>query len=118
MSELDFPLVVYDAFVESMWFSGDESKNEQIAIAGLGLTGEAGEVAEKVKKFLRGDHGSLMPETQRLLLQAELGDVLFYVTKLAHLHGWTLNDIARNNYEKLHGRRARNGTLRGSGDER
>lgn len=117
---MSFPLSQFDQFVEAMWFSGDEEKREQVAIAGLGLTGEAGEAAEKIKKWLRGDvaAGKVTLEEHHRLLQAELGDVLFYITKLAHLHGWTLNDIAFNNYEKLHGRKVRNGTLRGSGDER
>ena len=78
----------------------------------LGLVGEAGEVAEKVKKMVR-DNKSI---NQKDIVK-ELGDVLFYTTALANIYGGTLKSIIELNMEKLDGRMER-GTLRGSGDKR
>lgn len=69
---------------------------ERIAIAGLGLGGEAGEVQELLKKFL--GHGHALAHDK---LKKELGDVLWYVAELATIHGMTLGEIAQANIEKL-----------------
>ncbi len=82
----------------------------------LGLCGEAGEVAEKVKKMVRDDGGGLTAE-RRDALAAELGDVLWYVSQLATEAGLDLETIAAENLEKLFSRQER-GVLQGSGDER
>ena len=82
----------------------------------LGLCGEAGEVAEKVKKMIRDDGGVLSPE-RRGALAGELGDVLWYVAQLATEAGLDLDVIARDNLDKLRSREER-GALSGSGDER
>jgi len=82
----------------------------------LGLCGEAGEVAEKVKKMLRDDAGELSPE-RRAALAKELGDVLWYVAQLATEAGLDLDAIAAGNLDKLLSRQER-GVLRGSGDDR
>jgi NTP pyrophosphatase (non-canonical NTP hydrolase) len=82
-----------------------------LASYALGVTGEAGEVAEKVKKFYRD--GTVTERDIAL----ELGDVCWYVTRLANLLGYSLQDILALNIEKLEARRAR-GTQRGSGDNR
>jgi NTP pyrophosphatase (non-canonical NTP hydrolase) len=82
----------------------------------LGLCGEAGEVAEKVKKTIRDDGGVLTDE-RRDALARELGDVLWYTAQLATEAGLDLERIAQDNLEKLLSRQER-GVLRGSGDER
>ncbi len=82
----------------------------------LGLCGEAGEVAEKVKKMLRDDGGVLSPE-RRAALAKELGDVLWYVAQLATEAGLDLDAVAAGNLDKLMSRRERD-VLRGSGDDR
>jgi NTP pyrophosphatase (non-canonical NTP hydrolase) len=82
----------------------------------LGLCGEAGEAAEKVKKAIRDDGGELTPE-RRAALAAELGDVLWYVAQLATEAGLDLDALARENLDKLLSRRDRN-MLQGSGDTR
>ena len=82
----------------------------------LGLCGEAGEVAEKVKKMVRDDGGVLSDE-RRVALAGELGDVLWYVAQLATEAGLDLGAIARDNLDKLRSREQR-GALQGSGDER
>ncbi len=92
---------------------------EKIAVSytALGLAGEAGEVANKVKKYLRGDIDVWDVEEYLHDLSAELGDVLWYLAMCADAHGLELGQIAEQNIAKLASRKAR-GTLKGSGDER
>jgi NTP pyrophosphatase (non-canonical NTP hydrolase) len=82
----------------------------------LGLCGEAGEVADKVKKVLRDQEGNFTPEV-RDALKLELGDVLWYVAQLASELGFELNEVAEANLKKLASRAARN-VIGGSGDHR
>jgi NTP pyrophosphatase (non-canonical NTP hydrolase) len=89
---------------------------ENIVYPTLGLAGEAGEVAEKVKKLLRDD-GGVLSEERRAALAAELGDVLWYVAQVATEAGLDLEEIAQANLDKLLSRQQR-GVLSGSGDQR
>ena len=89
---------------------------DNIVYPTLGLAGEAGEVAEKVKKLIRDDGGVLSDE-RRAALAGELGDVLWYVAQVATEAGLDLEDVARANLDKL-ASRAERGVLSGSGDER
>lgn len=82
----------------------------------LGLTGEAGEVSDKIKKVLR-DNNSQFTADKKIEIAKEIGDVLWYCATLSHDLGYTLEDIARMNYEKLHSRQER-GKLHGSRDNR
>lgn len=82
----------------------------------LGLTGEAGEVSDKVKKVLR-DNNSVFTDEKKEEIAKEIGDVLWYVAALSHDIGYSLDDIARMNLSKLRSRQQR-GKLHGSGDER
>lgn len=85
-----------------------------LAYLALGLGGEAGEIQNKIKKVLRGDYPA---EAIREDLQAELGDVLWYLAVLADALGLSLAEIAQANLDKLASRQQR-GQLRGSGDAR
>ena len=66
----------------------------------LGLAGEAGEVANIVKKIQR-DHGGEITDEIRAKLKDELGDVLWYISACADELGLTLAEIAEFNVEKL-----------------
>src|SRR5690349_17855391 len=66
----------------------------------LGLAGEAGEVANIVKKIQR-DHGGVITDEVRSSLKDELGDVLWYISACADELGLTIGEIARFNVEKL-----------------
>ncbi len=82
----------------------------------LGLCGESGEAAEKVKKVLRDRDGNFSEEDRRLIIK-ELGDILWYISAAAAELGTDLEEVALVNLEKVDGRHARN-TLHGSGDDR
>lgn len=88
----------------------------KISYLSLALCGEAGEVADKVKKVLRDKDGCYSGEDKREIA-LELGDCLWYIANLASAIGYPLNGIAEMNREKIEGR-VRRGTLHGSGDER
>lgn len=72
----------------------------------LGLTGEAGEVSEKIKKVLRDNEGVFDKEKKREIAK-EIGDVLWHCATLSNDIGYTLSDIAKINYEKIHSRQVR-----------
>ncbi len=99
----------YLEFVKSMKVYPEQ---HAIVYPALGLAGEAGEIAEKVKKFLRGDK-----ELDKDALLNELGDPMWYIASLADDLGFTLQDVVDRNVEKLSSRKDR-GVLKGSGDNR
>lgn len=82
----------------------------------LGLAGESGEVAEKIKKVIR-DKGGVIDEETKKEIEKELGDVLWYVSQIASELGLDLNNVAEKNIEKLYSRMDR-GVLNGNGDNR
>ena len=82
----------------------------------LGLAGEAGEIANKVKKILRDNSGELQEDVRQNLI-SELGDVLWYVAALATDLKTELSEVASKNIEKLNSRKNR-GAIGGSGDNR
>lgn len=83
----------------------------------LGLAGEAGEVAGKVKKILRGDHGyELTPEIREALI-GEAGDCMWYLSQLCEGLNIGMAEVCRRNLEKL-ADRVRRGVIKGSGDNR
>ena len=101
-----------------MEFNDYQEKTEETAIypkenaveyLALGLNGEAGEVAEKVKKAIRDD--------KELDLEKELGDVLWYLSQLSKELGINLDDVANTNLDKLFDRKER-GKIQGDGDDR
>ena len=91
-------------------------KGKDLSYPALGLNGEAGEVADKLKKVLRDHKGDFNTELREDLAY-ELGDVLWYVADLAYELGYTLDTIAEMNINKLSSR-ARRGRIGGSGDHR
>lgn len=88
----------------------------KIIYPALGLNGEAGEVAEKVKKVLRDNNGEFSKEKCTEIAK-ELGDCLWYVAVMADSIGYSLQEIAQMNIEKLRSRQQRN-KIHGNGDNR
>jgi len=82
----------------------------------LGLVGEAGEVADKLKKVIR-DNGGVLTDPVRDAVAAELGDTMWYVAVLASELDYSLDEIMTMNLSKLSSRKKR-GVLTGSGDAR
>lgn len=96
----------------------------KIIYPALGMNGESGEVADKVKKVLRDtvvlrdSKGSIIiPDNVREELAKEVGDVLWYVAMMAYDLGYSLDEIAAMNYEKLMSRKQRD-AISGNGDNR
>ncbi len=82
----------------------------------LGIVGEAGEVADKVKKILRDKKG-VFDEDSKDAIKFELGDVLWYISQLSSELGYELEEVANANLQKLNSRKSR-GKIQGSGDNR
>ena len=82
----------------------------------LGLAGEAGEVAEKVKKVIRDKDGEF-DQTSKDQIMLELGDVLWYIAQLSSELGFDLESVAEANISKLSSR-ANRGIISGEGDNR
>lgn len=91
-------------------------KDNNFVYPTLGLTGESGEVAEKVKKVLRDDQGIINQEKKEEIGK-ELGDVLWYLSQIASELNLSLEEIAQGNLQKLSSRQER-GKLHGQGDNR
>ncbi len=99
---------MYSQFVEDKMIT---KGRERLIENALGLTGEAGEVSEKIKKLFRDN------KIDDNAVLRELGDVLFYTVALSNIFGGSLIKIIELNMEKLN-ERVKNGTLQGSGDNR
>lgn len=89
-------------------------RGHSLTYPALGLAGEAGEVANQMKKVIRDD-GGIITADRRAKLIDELGDVLWYAAALAGELKTDLGTVAAVNLDKLRSRRER-GTLGGSGD--
>lgn len=92
-----------------------DAKDEFVHLV-LGLVGEAGEIAEKVKKLVR-DHDTDLAQLDRDDMKKELGDVLWYAAVLAEYLDISFDDVASANIAKLADRQKRN-VIGGSGDNR
>ena len=105
--------------------------SENFAYMFLNLVGEVGEFASKVAKALRKETGMMdgpnfyyykyqdefTPSSEELYneLKKEAGDILWQLSGVCTVMGWTLEDVAQMNLDKLSARKAA-GTIDGSGD--
>lgn len=90
--------------------------DRELCYLAVAICGEAGEVAEKVKKAMR-DNGGLVSPDYVAGIAGELGDVLHYAAMMAEALNLRLSDIAAKNIQKTMSRLKR-GLLQGSGDNR
>src|SRR5476651_2715802 len=97
--------------LSTMLTTGDDFKDLLHWV--LGVNGEAGELAEKVKKIIRDKKG-VVDAQDKLDMAKEIGDVLWYLAVFAHDLGVPFDTIAQQNLDKLQSRKAR-GVLGGSG---
>lgn len=92
------------------------NRGTNLTYAVLGLCGETGEIAEKLKKLGR-DRGGVMDDAWREEMKKELGDVLWYLSQAAFELGYDFESVGQLNVEKLRSRMDR-GKLHGDGDNR
>lgn len=88
-----------------------KTANQDYAL--LGLAGEVGELYSLVAKAIRDDDGKVCT----MSVKKELGDCLWFIAAIALDYGFTLEEVAVANLQKLQ-KRKKNNTLTGSGDER
>lgn len=95
-----------------------EGKQKEFSLMylGLGVTSEAGEIADKIKKIMRNENGVISDERRDALL-SEVGDTLWYLSQIARLLETPFSEVAEKNIEKLADRAAR-GVIRSDGDTR
>lgn len=117
---------------DTAMYPGFNATSASLMYPALKLCGEAGEVAEKIGKAIRGqlifsDESGLFHgfnpakesevEAFRQALAKELGDVMWYINELATQLGFTADEVALMNLEKLEKRKIA-GTIHGDGDDR
>ena len=111
-----YDMVDFNSYQRSAVTTAIYPNQHKIIYPALGMAGEAGEVANKVKKLIR-DGPENRPDTWREDIASEIGDVLWYCASLASDLNLSLGMIAAQNLIKLDKRKAK-GTLGGSGDTR
>ena len=111
-----YDMVDFNSYQRSAVTTAIYPAQHKITYPALGMAGEAGEVANKVKKLIR-DGPEKRPDTWREDIASEIGDVLWYCATLADDLNLTLGMIASQNLAKLQKRKDK-GTLGGSGDTR
>lgn len=77
----------------------DQNHNEQMVMTGLGLTGEAGEVADEIKKHIFHGH-----DLDKIKTMKELGDVLWYMARMCAILDVSFDQVAQMNIDKLKAR--------------
>jgi NTP pyrophosphatase (non-canonical NTP hydrolase) len=110
------PYMTFRDYQEKAVETAVYGNGDKIIYPALGLANEAGEVLGKIKKVLRDNEGRFTTD-RCVAIGDEIGDVLWYIAALAKDLDLSLEDIAKNNIEKLLDRRARN-VIQGSGDNR
>ncbi len=108
----------YDALAATTDHSGEWSNVvPRLAYYALGIGGESGEIVDAVKKLFRDHNGDYIQNGAGDKLLREIGDLLWYASRLAASLGSDLETVAEMNIEKLASRKER-GKIHGSGDNR
>lgn len=108
--------MTFDEYQKAAHATAIYPEDQALAYVTMGLVGESGEIANKVKKVYR-DHCGILSENDRNEIAKEIGDVIWYIAELATVLEFDLSKIAKANICKLMERKARK-TLGGSGDNR
>lgn len=98
----------YQERIKDTWIS---NKRDFIRIV-LGICGESGEIAEKIKKHYRDGNTNIREDIKK-----ELGDLLYYITQCANYLQLNLEEVAKSNLSKLESRKKRN-RIQGNADNR
>lgn len=110
--------MTFDEYQEVAYTTAVYPKTDRMPLAypALGLAGEAGEVAEKIKKLAR-DHKGKLTSPYREEIIRELGDVLWYISAIAWDMSVPLSKVVEVNIQKLSDRKRRS-MIQGEGDSR
>ncbi len=116
------PINTFDEFQEAAVKTAIYPRCANVWYTTLGLVGEAGEVANKIKKIMRDDGFATftapsITDERRAAIRKEIGGVMWYVAALCTDLNLNLGDVCRENIEILASRQER-GTLQGDGDNR
>lgn len=113
-------LIEYQDWVETKWIRSENPTVDELRIH-LGIHEEGGEIAGKCKKYHRAVAAGTLPkggeQKLRVDVAKEMGDILFYLAKLANFYDLDMDTILMLNVEKLEDRADR-GVIDGAGDER
>jgi NTP pyrophosphatase (non-canonical NTP hydrolase) len=101
---------------DDTWY-GNPTPDTPLLYLAVTVAEEAGEICGKVKKLHRDDRSATEVIAREKAIKLEMGDLLFYMSRMAKSLGTTLSEIAQMNHDKLADRYAR-GVIRGDGDER
>lgn len=101
---------------KALTFASYPNQGNNPSFIALGLAGETGEVADKIKKLYRDRNGTV-DDVFREEIKKELGDVLWYLAMMCTELGLDFGDVAHHNLTKIASRQQR-GVLRGDGDTR
>jgi NTP pyrophosphatase (non-canonical NTP hydrolase) len=113
IKEDSFGMSLFDDYSDMTERTAQYPVDRELEYLTLGLVGEAGEVANKVKKILRGDPNN-PPDSE---IAKEIGDLLWYADRLCTYLGSSLQEVMQQNIDKLEDRLKR-GTIKGTGDSR
>lgn len=114
---IEFSDQTFNLYQEATRQTAIYPKDQALAYLSLGVASEAGEIAGKMKKWIRDGDAKMSKEEFTQALSYEIGDVLWYCARLADELGLSLSQISENNMGKLLDRKER-GALKGSGDDR
>jgi len=112
-----FSQQTFNGYQKSTSMTAKYPPEQALEYLSLGIASEAGEVAGKMKKWIRDGESKMTREEWVGAMASEIGDVLWYTARLADELGLSLSQIAEDNMDKLLDRKAR-GVIGGSGDNR
>lgn len=102
VTEVPLTLEVFSHDLNAEWNRSGKSPRDKLVVAAMGMSGEAGEVLEHFKKYIRDGKSVYLNREVAL----ELGDVLHYWCRLVYETGFTVEEVMKMNVEKLEARRA------------
>lgn len=115
--ELIASATLYQVLADRTSVFKDVFNSKSLSYYAMGLGGESGELLNKIKKIIRGDYGTELPEEKRKDIQQELGDILWYIAALCTFFGFGMNEVMTSNILKLNKRHSEN-KIHGEGDNR
>lgn len=101
---IDFEAYIEQTHQTAVYPDAGKGTSRELAYLALGLAGETGEVVDGIKKIFRSEGSDKAEEVLRAQeehIKEEMGDIMWYFARLCHFHGWSMEDILRQNLQKL-----------------